>query len=147
MNEESYLIERLDDQINWYDRKSQYNQKWFKRLKKVEMIFSAAIPIAVSFMEGPLFLKIFIATAGGIISIATATHGIYNFQENWIEYRNTCETLKHEKYLYLTKTGIYAEAEDPFRLLVERCESIISHENINWAQIQMKQLKNQKEKN
>lgn len=36
MNEYEYLAERLDDQITWYDEKSQTNQKWFKRLKLLE---------------------------------------------------------------------------------------------------------------
>ena len=30
MNEEQYLNERLEDQINWYDKKSVWNQNIFK---------------------------------------------------------------------------------------------------------------------
>jgi hypothetical protein len=30
MKEEQYLTDRLQDQIDWYDQKSQFNQKWFK---------------------------------------------------------------------------------------------------------------------
>jgi hypothetical protein len=86
---------------------------------------------------------VLIAVAGATIAIITGIHGLYNLQENWITYRTTCETLKHEKYMYLTRSGVYAETEDPFRLLVERVESIISHENINWTQIQRCYLKAQ----
>ena len=39
MTEEEYLTERLEDQLNWYDKKSQFNQKRFKRLRTVEIIF------------------------------------------------------------------------------------------------------------
>ena len=44
MNEEDYLKERLDDQLEWYSKKSQLNQKWFKRLRLVEIISAAIIP-------------------------------------------------------------------------------------------------------
>ncbi len=29
MNQDVYLEERLQDQIDWYDRKSAQNQRWF----------------------------------------------------------------------------------------------------------------------
>jgi hypothetical protein len=34
MTEEEYIEERLNDQIIWYSKKSQTNQKWFKRLRR-----------------------------------------------------------------------------------------------------------------
>jgi len=37
MKEEEYIQNRLDDQINWYSNKRQFNQKWFKRLRIVEI--------------------------------------------------------------------------------------------------------------
>ncbi|MGQ7438348.1 DUF4231 domain-containing protein, partial [Streptococcus suis] len=57
-------------------------------------------------------------------------------RDNWIDYRRTTELLKHEKYMSLTKTGVYKNENDSFALLVERCETIISSENINWANLQ-----------
>jgi hypothetical protein len=55
--------------------------------------------------------------------------------ENWIEYRSICETLKHEKFMYLYKTGVYRDDTNRFEYFVERVESIISQENINWASL------------
>lgn len=136
MTEEQYLTERLEEQIQWYDKKSLWNQRWYKNLKKIELVLSASIPVAVTFVTDNWVVKVLIAVAGATIAIITGIHGLYNLQENWIAYRTTCETLKHERYMYLARSGVYAEVEDPFRVLVERVESIISHENINWAQIQ-----------
>lgn len=135
MTEEQYFAERLDDQINWYDRRSISNQKWYKRLKITEFILAALVPVLVNFITYHWIVKIIIAIAGSAIAIISAVHGLYNFHENWIEYRYTCEALKHEKYLYLAKCGIYAEAENPLSVLVERVENIIAKENIRWAQI------------
>lgn len=33
MDEDQYFTERLDNQIDWYDTKSQSCQKWYKSLK------------------------------------------------------------------------------------------------------------------
>lgn len=134
MTEEQYLAERLEDQIQWYSKRSQWNQRWYKRLKKAEFILAAMVPVLVNFVTHHWSIKIIIATAGAAIAIISAVHGLYNFHENWIEYRSACEALKHEKYLYLTKSGIYAETENPLCLLAERVENIISKENIQWAQ-------------
>lgn len=57
------------------------------------------------------------------------------YHENWIQYRSTAEILKHEKFLYLTRSGGYKNSSASFNELVERCESIISSENVDWVQL------------
>ena len=44
MNEEEYLEKRLEDQIEWYSKKSQHNQKWYKNLRLTEIISATLIP-------------------------------------------------------------------------------------------------------
>jgi len=44
LDEAKYLKERLEDQIDWYDRKSISNQKSFKRLQVLIIVASATIP-------------------------------------------------------------------------------------------------------
>ena len=38
------IIERLEDQIRWYDTKSVSNMRWYKRLKISEIASAAVIP-------------------------------------------------------------------------------------------------------
>ena len=138
MNQEEYLKERLEGQIDWYDKKSIKSQNWFKRLQVIVIVASATIPFLSGFMdETTLYLKIVVGLLGLTIAAATAILGLYQFQENWLEYRTTCETLRHEKYLFLTGAAPYDE-DEPFLLLVERVEGLISKENTNW-QSYMKQ--------
>src|SRR3954464_15969856 len=40
--------ERLETQIAWYDKKSNQNQRWFKRLKVLQKHLAAAIPVAAA---------------------------------------------------------------------------------------------------
>ena len=138
ISEETYIEERLNDQINWYDLKSIKAQKYYKSLKRIEIILSSSIPLLVGFITEA---KIWISIVGFIGVVITATEGwlhISKYHENWIEYRSICETLRHEKYMYLTRTGVY-DSENPFSVLVERVESIISKENVNWANLNSSQ--------
>jgi hypothetical protein len=132
ISQDDYFKERLDDQIDWYDKKSIKSQKWFKRLQVMVIVSSATIPFLSGYMdETTLYLKIIVGLLGLVIAAITAVLGLYQFQENWLEYRTTCETLRHEKYLFLAKASPYNK-EDPFLLLVERIEGLISKENTNW---------------
>lgn len=132
MTEDEYLIERLEDQINWYDKKSQFNQLWFKRLRMTEIICASLIPLLSGLSSSINYSEWIIGTLGVAIAIAAASSGIYKFQENWIQYRTSSETLKHEKYLYITTSTPYT-GEGKFEMLVTRIESLISKENSNWS--------------
>jgi hypothetical protein len=133
VDEKEYLETRLNDQIDWYDRKSSQNQKCFKRLQVATILASAAIPFLSGYIGGPstFCLKICVGLLGLVVAAITAMLGVYKFHENWLEYRTTCETLKHEKYLFLTRSTPYAE-DGNLNLLVERVEGIISKENTAW---------------
>jgi len=76
-----------------------------------------------------------VAVLGATVTVCSGIQGLYNFHENSIKYRLTAETLKHEKYMFLTRSGIYQGSNNPLNLLVKRVESIIANENINWAQL------------
>ena len=43
MNQEEYLKDRLQNQIDWYDNTSMKNQNWFKRLQVAAILASATI--------------------------------------------------------------------------------------------------------
>jgi hypothetical protein len=70
---------------------------------------------------------------GAAVVIIASFVSLNQYQENWIQYRATCETLRHEKYLFLTHTEPY-NSDNPFPLFVQRIESLISKENTAWSQ-------------
>jgi hypothetical protein len=130
-----YIQERLEHQINWYDKKSRSCQKIYKGMKIIEMALSASIPIVIGFWPNITGAKFLVSLFGATIAVSSGIQGLYNFHERWIQYRFVCEALRHEKYLFKTRSSTYEVEEKPFGLFVERVESIISNENINWAQI------------
>ena len=134
MNEEEYLKNRVEDQIAWYDRKSATNKKLFNGLKIAEIIIALSIPFLANFIiEGNVSMKYVIGFLGVIVAAIAGLISLMKYQENWIEYRTTAESLKHEKFLFLTKSGPYSHSAALERF-VERVENLISKENSNWAQ-------------
>ncbi len=132
MTEDEYLSERLEDQIRWYSKKSQANQKYYKRLRLVEIVCASLIPFLAGIGNDLPYSKWIIGNLGVIIAISAGASSLYKFQENWTQYRTTAEALKQEKYLYLTEASPYHE-DNKFLQLVERVESLISSENTQWA--------------
>ena len=127
-------MERLEDQIAWYDRKSLANQRYYKRIKVVEISAAALIPFLSAFKLAQMLW-----VSGGLGVLITVLEGMLHlnqYQQNWISYRSTCESLKHEKYVYLGKAAPYAGAADPHALLAERIESLVSQEHSKWASVQ-----------
>ncbi len=54
MTQEEYLQERVDDQIEWHDKKSAWNQKCYKRLRILEIVAAASIPFLTGLIGGDL---------------------------------------------------------------------------------------------
>jgi Protein of unknown function (DUF4231) len=125
------IKERLEDQIAWYDRKSIENQRMFKWIKTVEMISAATIPFLAG-LKIPFALPL-TGGLGALVTILEGTLQLNQYQQNWIAYRSTCESLRHEKYTFLGKASPCANAADPHALLAERIESLVSQEHAKWA--------------
>ena len=122
-------LARLEDQINWYDRKSATSRIWHLRLKIGTLLCAGAIPFSAAigadaYVGGGL---------GLLVVIIEGLQQLFQFHDNWVSYRGTCESLKHEKYLFLALAGPYASAESPQRMLAERVEGTVSVENAKWV--------------
>ena len=128
------IIERLEDQIAWYDRKSLKNQRTYKSIKVVEILAAAMIPLLapVEVRE----VRWVTAGLGVVITILEGLIQLNQYQQNWISYRSTCESLKHEKYIFLAHASPYANNPDPRALLAERVESLVSQEHAKWVATQ-----------
>ncbi len=132
MDEDAYIQERLDDQINWYSDKSKKSQNWFKALRVIEIVAAATIPFLAGYAtDSEPQLKVIIGLLGVVIAFVAGYISLNKFQEIWIEYRTTSETLKHHKFLFLTKSSPY-DGDDAFQALVQTVEALISKENSNW---------------
>jgi hypothetical protein len=135
------IFNRLEDQIDWYDRKSRSARRVFKRIKVIEIIAAATIPFLAA-LTFP-YDKLVTAGLGVLITVLEGLLHLNQYQQIWSNYRSTCEALKHEKYVYLAKAGPYASSPDTRALLAERIESTVSQEHAQWASIQQQSAKSQ----
>ena len=141
MNQEEYMKNRVDNQIDWHDKKSSFNRKWYKRLQVIAILSASTIPFLSGYSSGEdVTIRVCIGILGLFVAAITATLSLYKFQEHWLEYRTTCESLRHEKYLYLTQTIPY-HTDNAFTTFVQRIESLISKENTDWLQYMKKPVK------
>jgi hypothetical protein len=129
MSEADPTLERLEDQINWYDRKSNYSQRAYKWLKVIEIVAAALVPLSAG-LHLPAAVT---GSLGVLIAVLEGLLQLNQYHHNWIAYRSTCETLKHEKYLYLANAGPYSTTTTAHALLAERIESLVSQEHAKWA--------------
>ncbi|WP_291445526.1 DUF4231 domain-containing protein [Desulfovibrio sp.] len=123
---------RLKDQCEWYDTKSMHCQKWYKRLKLMQIGLASLIPI-FSFAP-PQYAKWLTAASGGIIALIEGVQQLNQYAVLWVSYRATAEQLKHEKYLFLGEAGPYAGTSENERLVIlaERVEGHVSVEHAKW---------------
>jgi hypothetical protein len=139
MTESEYIEQRVDDQIKWLSGKSGSNQQRFKRLRLAEIALASLIPVAVALPVGESWAKAFVAIAGAAIAIITAAVSIWKLQENWVQYRATAESLRRERFLFLTQAAPY-QGTDRFPLFVSRVEALLGAENAKWIEQTSAQL-------
>jgi hypothetical protein len=125
-------LERLEDQIGWYDRKSNRCQSWYKSMKLLVVGSAALIPFLAG-VQAPAWAT---GGLGVLIVVLEGIQQLNQYQHNWITYRSTCESLKHEKFLFLASAGPYLKVENATAALAERIESLVSQEHAKWVSTQ-----------
>ena len=134
MDYEKYLKERLQTQIDWYSKKSRLNKRVFLTLSAIEIIAASSIPFLVGYIgDDKPWVRLLVGFIGVLVAVITGIMALNKSQELWIEYRTTCELLKHQKYLFVTGTKPY-DGDNAFNILVENVENLISKEHSKWSQ-------------
>jgi len=136
MTSERYMKDRVQDQYDWYNAKSGWNQRWFKRLQMLQIISAAIIPFLSGMdMKDSSWIPLVIGALGVIIAIISGANALWKFQENWTQYRTTAEQLQHERFLFETGVAPYDDDRSAFPFFVKRIEGLISKENSAWAEM------------
>jgi hypothetical protein len=119
---------RLEQQIRWYDRKSMAAQRYFRRAKIAEITCAALVPFMVKIQTTVA------AVLGVVVVVLEGMQQVSQWSQNWITYRSTCEALRHEKYSYMARSGVYEgkSDEEARRILAQRVESLVSTEHAKW---------------
>lgn len=131
-----YMEDRVEAQIKWYDEKSQKAQKYYKIYQIIEILLAASIPILSGYANSSVAIAVIVGIAGALIAIIESITKLYRFHENWIQYRSTCELLRYQKYLFVTRSAPYnPDTETIENIFVRNIENIISAENNQWKNL------------
>ena len=133
MSPQDYISMRVEDQIKWMDAKSTSSKNSYQRLKFLVIILSVSIPFLVLFVDSFFYVKYAIGFVGLLIAAIEGMLSLYEYQNNWVNYRQTLEALRREQFLYATKSGVYKN-DNSFSLFVERFESLLATENKSWTE-------------
>ncbi len=137
MNEEEferYKKDRYQKETAWYDKKAIQNHHRYNLFQWATVILAALTPVLI--LIGDVLTKWPAAGVAVAVAICTGALKAFKYQENWINYRTTCETLKKEVHFYEADTAGYDKVEDKMSLFVERVEALISRENTLWSTTQ-----------
>ena len=124
---------RLNDQLDWYDKKSGDNQKRYKQIKVAQLVLAGSIPVFA--LVGDTWGRWVTAILGASVAILEGLQQLGQYNNLWVSYRATAEQLKHEKFVFLAKSGPYRdiEEEEALKRLAERVEGQVSTEHANWV--------------
>lgn len=139
---EEYLQLRVETQLSYFERNSARNKRAFYLAQTFAIIGAASVPVLLSFTDEVAELRYLASFLGGATAVVSSIITLRKQQEMWIKYRTTAEALQREKFLYLTRTGVYTapadstprQAEDhAYQNLVVRVEEVLSSENSGWG--------------
>ena len=135
-NIDEYLENRVQKQIDWYDKKSIDCQRKYKNFQIIEIIIAAFIPLLSGYTTNNSIIALIIGICGAVIAIIESITKLNKYHENWVQYRTTCELLRYQKQLFITKSAPYNTAEETIEnVFVRNIETIISSENNKWKTV------------
>lgn len=105
----NYLSARWLDQVRWLDGKAVDCQRRYYRSRRSILVCSALVPVLLGAAEGYTPLRI---AAGGlslVVTLAAGWEAFFRYGDRWRHYRAIAERLRREGWLYIERSGPYAD--------------------------------------
>lgn len=124
-----YIYNRLEEQQQWFSKKSSRCKNYFHIFSLVSIIGSLLVPALGE--DCPLESRIIAL----LVAISIGVNEHYKFQLKWKIYRDTSEMLKSEKFKFENSVGEYDQKNEAEKnkVLVERIEAIIEKAHESWS--------------
>jgi hypothetical protein len=132
MSDDTLVLRRVDNQIQWYDRHATTARIWYCGIKVLQIVLAASVPVAAG-LDLP---KLITGSLGGFIVVLEGIQQLYRFHDNWVRYRWTTAAMEREKALWTARAGDYSDTDRPDALLALRVEDLSSREATQWVALQ-----------
>lgn len=131
-----YLERRVDQNIKWYDGKAVRMKDRYLWMRGFSVIAGGLVPVIVNIpttvsFHGVSLTNAFVTVISLMVVIVVSLESVFHYREQWKNYRSTEQLLRHEKFLFSSRVGVYQTStdEEAFKLLVQRVEEAIAIEN------------------
>jgi hypothetical protein len=140
----SYIEERFNPMIEWYDGKAAWAKTRYLRVQAATVVGGALVPVLVNidlaaFAYGPQILRGATTAISILVVILVALEGVLHYREQWVNYRSTEQFMRKEYYSFVAADGLYESVGDDsaaaLRKFIERVEQAMSAENASTLQI------------
>ena len=142
MTEKEYLENRVLPQKNYFSKKAASNKKRYYVFSIAKLVISLLVTVLSSAYAsgGCSPISIVIAILSALMTLVEGITLLCKYNENWIIYRMTSESIKKEEYLFRTRTGIYygEDGQQAFNAFVQNFEALIQSSNNQWENIYKK---------
>ncbi len=135
MDVSAYLSDRVEDQLEYYGNAADRAKRVHMLVQTTIIVLGLLVPVLANLPEtvGSIdvsnVIKFAVTLSALALAILTGISNFRKFGDLWLSYRTTAELIKHEKYLFLTKSGQYASKDSAFDRFVSAIESIVSSEH------------------
>ncbi len=137
------VLSEVDSQIRWYDSNARRTMTLHFRLRTMQIIFAAAIPIT-QIPSSAIGWRLAAGAFGAVIAICQGFDAMHHYSDHYVAWRATCQQLLRERQLFVAGAGDYQgmqpSSPEALRQLATRAAEIEAQEQQKWAADQMKAL-------
>jgi hypothetical protein len=134
-------LRHLDGQIHFFDDNARRSMAVHFRLRGVQLVAAAAIPITQIF-GGSLESRLAAGLLGGLIAVCQGWDSMHHYGEHYVAWRATCQQLLRERLLFASEgaeyKGLRPESKEALALLAAHVVAIEQQEQVHWQSNQLK---------
>ena len=129
-----FLNDRWLDQLLWFERKAEANQRRYYALRLVTIVGGLIVPALVSLnvSEGDVGETLVWVTfsLSLVVAVAAALDGFFKHGERWRSFRRVTELLKAHGWQYFELSGPYRETDhaNAFPAFAAQVEAVIQED-------------------
>lgn len=117
------------EQLGYFDHQATKDRGRYVFLKLTEIAIAAAIPVVSLAWRSGLPAAIL----GALIALIEGMLNLLKLPERWVAYRKAAEQLRIEGLMWRTKSGRYANLDDPDQEFGRQLASILQQERSEWV--------------
>ena len=127
---EEYLNDRVLVHVDYCDDVAYSYRRKYYLIEWILIIVASLTPIFVilnfSFARDNWAQWIPVVSST-VVAILTGGLKTFRYEENWKKYSELAESLKKEKYQFMTRAGVYKSSDNPETLFIEAVESLLGN--------------------